>query len=89
MGIVSSLRKAYGSLSKALRYLLKVQRKGLCIACMVKSLMGKFIALFEIHSHMELRHERLDHMNQKGLDKLCNLDKFDAKGSKLDFGNEC
>ena len=27
-------------------------------------------------------------MSQKGLDKLYNLDKFDAKGSNFDFHNE-
>ena len=47
--------------------------------------MGKFTALTEIHSHMELWHKGLGHMSQKGLGKLCNWDKFDTKGSKLDF----
>ena len=39
---------------------------------------GKFIALAEVHSHMELWHKRLGHMNQKGLSRLCNLKKLDA-----------
>ena len=54
-----------------------------------KALIGKFIALAEIHSHKELWHKKLGYMSQKGLDKLYNMDKFDAKGSKLDFCNEC
>ena len=37
---------------------------------------------------MELWHKRLDHMSQKGLDKLFNLDEFDSKGSNHDFYNE-
>ena len=83
-GYSTSLRKGHGCLSKALGYLLKVQRKGrYCLHG--KALMGKFIALAAIHSHMELWHKRLGHMSQKDLDKLCNLDNFDAKASKLEF----
>ena len=54
-----------------------------------KALIGKFIALAEIHSHKELWHKKLGYMSQKGLDKLYNMDKFDAKGSKFDFCNVC
>ena len=53
-----------------------------------KALMGKFIALAEINSHKELWLKKRGHMNRKGLDKLYNMDKFDAKGTKLDFCNE-
>ena len=81
--------KGSWKLIKGSRLIIKGTKKGALYCLHGKSLMGNFNGLVEIHSYMELRHKRLGPMSQKGLDKLCNLDKFDAKGSKLDFCNEC
>ena len=88
-GYSTLFEKGSWKLIKGSRLIVKGTKKGTLYCLHGKALMGKFIALAEIHSHMELWHKRLGHMSQKGLDKLCNLDKFDAKGSKLDFCNEC
>ena len=87
MDMVPTLRKGNGSLSKALALIVKATKKGTLYCLCGKSLMGNFIALAEIHSHMELWHKRLGHMSQKGLDTLCNLDMFNAKSSKHGFCN--
>ncbi len=76
-------------MTKGSRLIVKGTKKGTLYCLHGKALKGKFIALAEIDSHMELWHNRLGHMSQKGLSKLCNLKKLDAKGSKLDFCNEC
>ena len=81
MDIVPSLKKGHGSFIKGSRLIVKGTKKGTLYCLHDKSLMGKFIALAEIHSHMKLWHKRLGHMSQKDLDKPCNLDKFDTKGS--------
>ena len=85
MDIVPSLKKGHGSFIKGSRLIVKGTKKGTLYCWHSKSLIGKFVASAEIHSHIELLRKRLGHMSQKGLDKLCNLDKFDAKGLKLDF----
>ena len=69
MDIVPSLKKGHGSFIKGSRLIVKGTKKGTLYCLHDKSLMGKFIALAEIHSHMELWHKRLGHMSQKGLDK--------------------
>ena len=51
-------------------------------------LYGKFITFAEINTRMELWHKTHGHMSQKGVEKLSNLDKFGAKGTKLDFWGE-
>ena len=81
--------KGSSKLIKGSRLFVKGTKKGTLYCLHGKALMGKFNSLAEIHSSMKLWHKRLSHMSQKGFDKLCNLDEFDANGSKLDFCNEC
>ena len=69
--------------------IVKGTKKGILYCLHGNALSGKFIALAEVHSHMELWHKRLGHMSQKGLTRLCNIKKVDSKGTKLDFCNEC
>ncbi|MCO5561643.1 hypothetical protein L7F22_015264 [Adiantum nelumboides] len=76
-------------MTKGSRLIVKGTKKGTLYCMYGKAMLGKFIALAEINSHMELWHKRLGHMSQKGLSKLCTLNKLDAKGTKLDFYNEC
>ena len=76
-------------MTKGSRLIVKGTKKGTSYCLHGKAMLGKFIALAEIDSYMELWHKRLGHMSQKGLMKLCNLKKLDAKGTKLDFCNEC
>ncbi|MCO5552668.1 hypothetical protein L7F22_006184 [Adiantum nelumboides] len=45
--------------------------------------------VLKAESHKELRHKRLGHMSEKGLDVLFSLEKFDVKGHGLDFCNDC
>lgn len=54
-----------------------------------KALPGKFLAVAEISSHLELWHKRLSHISQKGIDVLSSLKRVDVKGTKLDFCNDC
>ena len=65
------------------------RHKGTLYCLQRNAISCKFIALAEVHSHMELWHNSLGHMSQKGLSRLCNLKKLDGKGMKLDFCNEC
>ena len=54
-----------------------------------KLIIGKFVAIAKVGSHLELWHKRLGHMSQQGLDVLSSLQRVDTKGLKLDFCNEC
>ena len=83
--VLALFEKGSWKLIKGLRLIVNGTNKGTLYCLHGKALMGKFIALAEIHSHKELWHKKLGHMSQKGLDKLYNMDKFDAKGSKLIF----
>ena len=76
-------------MTKGSRLIVKGTKKGTLYCLHGNAISGKFIALAEVHSHMELWHKRLGHMSQKGLTRLCNLKKLDAKGTKLDFCDEC
>mgnify|MGYP000016945791 CR=1 FL=1 len=76
-------------MTKGSRLIVKGTKKGTLYCLHGNAISGKFIALAEVHSHMELWHKRLGHMSQKGLTRLCNLKKLYANGTKLDFCNEC
>ena len=69
-GYSTLFEKGSWKLIKGSRLIVKGTKKGTpyCLHC--KALMGKFIALPEIHSYVELCHKRLGHMSQNGLDKL-------------------
>ena len=86
-GYSTLFEKGSWKLIKGSRLIVKGTKKGTLYCLHGKSLMGKFIALAEIHSHIELLRKRLGHMSQKGLDTLCNLDMFNAKSSKHGFCN--
>ena len=75
--------------TKGSKLIVKGTKKGTLYCLHGNAISGKFIALAEVHSHMELWHKRLGHMSQKGLTRLCNIKKVDSKGTKLDFCNEC
>ena len=81
--------KGIWKMTKDSRLIVKGAKKGTLYCLHGTALSGKFIAMAEVNSYIELWHKRLGHMSQKGLTKLCNLHKFDAKGTKLDFCNEC
>ena len=72
-------------MKKGSRLIVKGTKKGTLYCLHGTALSGKFIAMAGVNSYMELWHKRLGHMSQKGLTKLCNLHKLDAKGTKLDF----
>ena len=79
--------KGSWKLIKGSKLIVKGTNKGTLYCWHSKSLIGKFVASAEIHSHIELLRKRLGHMSQKGLDTLCNLDMFNAKSSKHGFCN--
>ena len=58
-----------------------------CFQC--KALLGRFLAIAEFDSHLELWHKRFGHMSQKGLEVLSILKRLDVKGSNLIFCNDC
>ena len=76
-------------LKKGSMLIVKGSKRGTLYCLRCKALPGKFLAVVEIGSHLELWHKRLGHMGQKGLEVLSSLKKLDAKGSKLDFCNDC
>ncbi|MCO5564417.1 hypothetical protein L7F22_018078 [Adiantum nelumboides] len=75
--------------TKGALQIVKVTKKGTLYYLHCKALPGKFVAVAEIDSHLELWHKRLGHMGQKGLGVLSSLKRIDVKGSKLDFCNDC
>ena len=69
--------------------IVKGSKKGTLYYLHCKALPGKFVAVAEVHSQMELWHKRLGHMSEIGLQVLSSLGRFDVKGPGLDFCNDC
>ena len=65
-------------MTKGSRLIVKGTKKQTLSCVHGNAILGQFIALAEVHSHMDLWHKRLSHMSQKGLTRLCNLKKLDA-----------
>ena len=76
-------------LKKGSMVIVKGCKKGTLYCLQCKALPGKFLAIAEFDSRLELWHKRLGHMSQKGLEVLSALKRFDVKGSKLVFCNDC